>query len=173
MAPTPISGKASDSYETKGFEYIESDKLIIFMKKGVKYDGNLLVEFEKQMEAAEKTAGFKRNKVIAPYSAMEGTMFSIMGTDAFEGVDTDCKKFHIYINDQIHPQCMAGDDTDNYIILNSDELDVNLKNRAFFCSDFVHFEYFPFVVALSYLVVVLLVEIASSVVVNFPITSAP
>lgn len=138
MAPTPISGKASDSYETKGFEYIESDKLIIFMKKGVKYDGNLLVEFEKQMEAAEKTAGFKRNKVNAPYSAMEGTKLSIMGTDAFEGVDTDCKKFHIYINDQIHPQCMAGDDTYNYIILNSDELDVNLKNRDFFCSDFVH-----------------------------------
>ena len=118
------------------------------MKKGVKYDGNLLVEFEKQMEAAEKTAGFKRNKVIAPYSEMEGTKLSIMGTDAFEGVDTDCKKLHIYINDQMHPQCMAGDDTYNYIILNSDELDVNLKNRAFFCSDFVH-EY-SHVIHLSY-----------------------
>ena len=40
------------------------------MNKGVRYDGNLLVEFEKQMEIAEKTAGFKRKNKKVSYSAM-------------------------------------------------------------------------------------------------------
>lgn len=135
LSATSISGKATDHYVTKGFEYIESDKLIIFMNKGVRYDGNLLVEFEKQMEIAEKTAGFKRKNKKVSYSAMLDSQDYLMGTDVFHGVDPEQKKLHIYVNDDIHPQCWEAPDTYSCIILNSYELDVNAE---YFNSDFLH-----------------------------------
>lgn len=135
--PMSISGKATDRYTTKDFEYIESDNIVVFMTKGVSFDGNLLVEWEKQMKCAEETSGFQRVKNNDwPYAGFTYEMKSRLGTDVFEGVDPEFKKLHIYINDKIYPQCGAYKDSYSNIILNSDYLDVNNPSR--FETAFLH-----------------------------------
>jgi hypothetical protein len=134
--PMSISGKASDHYTTKGYEYIESDNIIIFMNKGVKFDGNILVKYEEYIKAVEKATGLTGKHFSSPYHQFTEYQKEIYGEVAFEGIDTDFKKLHIYINDKIHPHCFAGRDFYGYIALNSSALNVNSTDRL--DTDFIH-----------------------------------
>lgn len=124
--PIAISGKASDHYTTTDYEYIESDNLVIFMNKGISFDGNLLVKFEDYMKKVEKDTGLKRNiPSDIKYWQFQNEMKYVYGTDVFEGVDDQFKKVHVYINDSMHPCCSAHMDYYSDIIMDSSSLDVN------------------------------------------------
>lgn len=134
--PMAISGKASDRYTTTDYEYIESDNLIIFMDKGVSFDGNVLVKFENYMKRVEKNTGF--NRVIKndlAYYGFQSEMNYIYGNEVFDGVDSDFNKVHVYIRENIHPCCNAHQDYYSYIEMDPDSLQVNSER---FNSDFIH-----------------------------------
>ena len=134
--PMSISGNSTDHYTTNGYEYIESDNIIMFMNKGVKFDGNILKKLEEYIKAVEKETGLKRNNSKSLYSGQINVQNEIYGEAPFEGIDPEFKKLHIYINDKIHPQCFAPKDSYGYIALTSSALEVNSEGRL--NTDFIH-----------------------------------
>ena len=139
--PMSISGKATDHYVTKDYEYIESDNIIIFMNKGVKFDGNLLAKYEEYKKVVEKVTGLSDKHIKASYNQFVSVQNEIYGTNVFDGVDTDMKKIHIYINDNVHPHCDASRGYYSYIALDSISLDVNDIDglRTEFIHEYTHY----------------------------------
>lgn len=146
-----VSGKASDHYVTKDFEYLESDNLIIFMPKGIHFDGNVLNRLEEYVSKVEKATGLKRKAHKSSYYNRQCVFKTFFGTDIFSDIDPDSKKIHVLIDDKgdYSPECSAdytGNDY-NYIIIHEYDLDVN--NKDYFFSTFIH-EYTHYVHLTNY-----------------------
>lgn len=139
--PFRVSGRETGRYVTKDFEYLESENLIIFLPKGMHFNGNVMVKLEEYVAAVENETGYKRKVVDSDsYYTRMCVQKSILGTDIFRGVDPDCKKVHVYIDvtEDESPECVAsykGDDY-NYILIHEYDLDVN--NEEYFFSTFIH-----------------------------------
>lgn len=131
-----ISGKASDHYETKKYEYLESDNIILFMDKGIKFDGNILSKFEEQLKEVEKLTGLKHTKHRCTYGSYCNNQQYIFGDLPFDGVDTKNTKIHVYVKNDIHPHCFAVPNDYSYFLINEMDLDVNNDDEL--CNAFIH-----------------------------------
>lgn len=141
--PMAISGQAGDHYTTTDYEYIESDNLIIFMPKGISFDGNILVKFEEYMKSVEKNTGLQRKQIESNYVGFQVMQKYVYGTDVFEGVDSEYKKVHVYINDNIHPNCSAVREGYSAIIMDSYALKVNDPDKleTTFIHEYTHYNH--------------------------------
>ena len=131
-----ISGNASDHYETKKYEYLESDNIILFMDKGIKFDGNILIKYEEQLKEVEKLTGLKRTQKKCNYETFCGTQQYVFGSIPFDGVDYKDKKLHVYVHKTIHPHCFVVPNDYGYFLINDIDLDVN--NNEDLCNAFIH-----------------------------------
>ncbi len=95
--PLVLSGNAEDVYVTEQPEYVESERIIMFIDEGIEIPGNLLVQMESLLSFMEDEtclSFFNDTK----YSNMKSnTRFTVWGDEAFMGVDMDQKKFHIIV----------------------------------------------------------------------------
>ena len=95
------------------------------MDKGIKFDGNILSEFEKQLKEVEKLTGLKHTKHRCTYGSYCNNQQYIFGDLPFDGVDIKNTKIHVYVKNDIHPHCFAVPNDYSYFLINEMDLDVN------------------------------------------------
>ncbi|MCR5148006.1 MAG: Ig-like domain-containing protein [Eubacterium sp.] len=149
--PFKVSGRAANHYVTMDYEYLESENLIVFLPKGMHFDGNVMVRLEGYMAQVENAMGLKRRVVDPPFYTMQVIKKDFYGTDAFEDVDPFCKKVHVYIDasEEMSPECNAGYQGDEYNYLVIHEYDLDVNNKDYFFSTFMH-EYAHYVHLTNY-----------------------
>lgn len=95
--PLILSGNADDVYITTQPEYVETDKVILFLDEGVKLYGNTMDLIEIIFELAEKETGFTLENDSEYAKMRSGGPGGLFGDEVFVGVDPSDEKFHIYV----------------------------------------------------------------------------
>ena len=146
-----VSGKATDHYVTKDFEYLESDNLIIFMPKGIHFDGNVMKVLEKYVAEVEKATGLKRKVITSGYYNRQAVQKDFFGTNVFCDIDPELKKIHVFIDaaDEYSPECCVNYNGSEYNHILIHEYDLDVNNKDYFFSTFMH-EYTHYVQLTNY-----------------------
>lgn len=120
-APLVLSGNASDEYVTTKPEYVENDKMILFLAEGVKVYGNTMELLEKLIAIAEKESGLSMENE-TPFAALSGNSTDwLFGQETFPGVDPDGEKFHVYVvSYDVCTPCALG----SGVVLNPQDLEI-------------------------------------------------
>lgn len=95
--PLVLSGNAEDLYVTKKPEYVESERIIMFIDKGIEIPGNILEQMESLMALVEEETGLLFFNDTGYCMAPSDVRYVIWGQDGFLGVDAEQKKFHIFV----------------------------------------------------------------------------
>ena len=95
--PMVLSGNAEDEYITTKPEYVESDKVILFLAENVKVYGNTMDLIEQLIGIVEKETGLylENDSVYANQTGNETDW--LYGQEVFPGVDPYAEKFHVYV----------------------------------------------------------------------------
>lgn len=95
--PLVLSGNAEDLYVTERPEYIESERVIMFIDKGTEIPGNMLVQMEQLLSFMEEETGFSFFNDTKYSKTTSNIRSLIWGGEAFNGVDMEQKKLHIVV----------------------------------------------------------------------------
>ena len=95
--PLVLSGNAEDLYVTEKPEYVESERIIMFIDKGIEIPGNILEQMEALMSLVEEETGFLFFNDKGYCMAPSDVRYTLWGQDGFLGVDAEQKKFHIFV----------------------------------------------------------------------------
>lgn len=95
--PIELSGNPEDEYVLEQPEYVETDKFIIFMDTGTKVYGNTVELIKTIFELVEKETGLSLDAKAAYDFIPNGGPKRQLLTAAFDGVDPNCEKYHIYV----------------------------------------------------------------------------
>ncbi len=95
--PLVLSGNAEDLYVTEKPEYVESERIVMFIDKGIEIPGNILEQTESLMSLVEKETGLRFFNDTGYCTAPSDVRYVIWGQDGFLGVDEEQKKFHIFV----------------------------------------------------------------------------
>ena len=120
-APLVLSGNASDKYVTTKPEYVENDKMILFLAEGVKVYGNTMELLEKLVAIAEKESGLYMDND-TPFAESSGNSTDwLYGQQTFQGVDPTGEKFHVYVvSHDVCTPCALG----SGVVLNPQDLEI-------------------------------------------------
>ena len=120
-APLVLSGNASDKYVTTKPEYVENDKMILFLAEGVKVYGNTMELLEKLVAIAEKESGLYMDND-TPFAERSGNSTDwLYGQETFPGVDPTGEKFHVYVvSHDVCTPCALG----SGVVLNPQDLEI-------------------------------------------------
>lgn len=119
--PLVLSGNATDEYVTTKQEYVEGERIILFLDEGIKVYGNTVELLEKLIAIAEKESGlYLENDT--PFSKVKGNDTDwIFGQEAFMGVDPNGEKFHVYVVEyDVCVPCAVG----YGVVLNPTDLEI-------------------------------------------------
>ena len=96
QAPLVLSGNAEDEYVTTKQEYIESDEFILFLDTGMTVNGAIEEQIKTIVKLVEKEMGYKLINDSRFSLDKESDIDWLYGEGAFDGVDPNMEKFHIY-----------------------------------------------------------------------------
>lgn len=133
--PLSLSGNAEDEYVTTQQEYIESDDFILFLEKDIKVYGNTVEQIKIIIELVEKEMGFKLVNDSRFVLQREREVEWLYGKDAFDGVDPNMEKFHIYVasGDKCSPRCFSYS-----IVVNQEDLEIAAGEGMAFVHELTH-----------------------------------
>lgn len=96
--PLQLSGNPSDRYTTTKLEYIERERFIVYLDKGVTVEGDLIQNIEKLMADIEETTKLSFNAYLTGEKYKDDILPRYY-TDyrKFEGVDPDRNKISIFV----------------------------------------------------------------------------
>lgn len=95
--PLVLSGNGEDEYITTKPEYVEGERIVLFLDEGVKVYGDTMILLEKIIDIAEKESGLYLVND-SPFSCLSGSDVEwLFGPGAFPGVDTESEKLHVYV----------------------------------------------------------------------------
>lgn len=120
-APLVLSGNAADEYVTTKQEYVEGERIILFLDEGVKVYGDTVKLLEKLIDIAEKESGLYLEND-STFSVLKGNETDwIFGQEAFVGVDPNGEKFHVYVVEyDVCSPCAVG----HGVVLNPIDLEI-------------------------------------------------
>ena len=102
-------------------EYVENDKIILFLAEGVKGYGNTMELLEKLIAIAEKETGLYMENDSAFSEIIGNVADSFYGQEAFQGVEPNGGRFHVYVvDDDVCSPCAY----DFGIVLNPIDLEI-------------------------------------------------
>ena len=130
-----LSGNPKDEYVMTEPSYVETDKFILFLDKGVKIYGDTDKLIAKLMEMTEAEAGLtleNKNGFVPMKNAGPGWLF---GEETFAGIDQNCKKFHIYVvpYQKSFPCGMPG-----AMVLNEIDMEIAAGEGWAFVHEYIH-----------------------------------
>lgn len=96
QAPLSLSGNAEEKYVTTKQEYIESDDFILFLDAGMTVNGDIEEQIKTIIKLVEKEMGYHLINDSRFSLDRESDINWLYGEGAFDGVDPNMEKFHIY-----------------------------------------------------------------------------
>lgn len=96
QAPLSLSGNAEEKYVTTKQEYIESDDFILFLDVGMTVNGDIEEQIKTIIKLVEKEMGYHLINDSRFSLDRESDINWLYGEGAFDGVDPNMEKFHIY-----------------------------------------------------------------------------